>query len=142
MKSIKTYLAIILAILTFASCKKQTYLDLSGTYIIKSGESSSIPKDRNLITVTASDFADSRCPINADCVWQGVGTLKIKFNDDHKEQNIELCIGACEIVSKSKSQDITLNNINYTIELTELSPYPGTGTSSSIKQATIILKRK
>jgi len=142
MKSIKTYLFILLAFFAFISCKKQTSSDLSGTYVIKSGQSLSIPKNRNLATLTASDFADSRCPTNAICVWEGVGTGKFKFKDDSKEQVIELCLGGCAVVSKSKTQDITLNNINYTIELIELSPYPGTGTANSTKKATIVLKRK
>ncbi len=142
MKSFKTYLIILLATFTLISCEKQTGLDLSGTYIIKSGESLPIPKDKNLVSLTASDFADSRCPINANCVWQGVGTVKIKFKDTHKEQTIELCIGACEVVSKSKTHDIILNNVSYTLELSELSPYPGVSNYNEFAKATIILKRK
>ncbi|TCC89469.1 hypothetical protein EZ428_17410 [Pedobacter frigiditerrae] len=142
MKLIKTYLVMLLAALTFIGCKKQTSLDLSGTYTIKSSAKLFIPKNRNIATLTASDFADSRCPANAICVWEGVGTVKIKFKDEVKEQTIELCTGGCAVVSKSKAQDITLNNLNYTVELTELSPYPGTGTANSTKKATIVIKRK
>lgn len=142
MKLIRTYLIILLTILTFIGCKKQIGLDLSGTYTIKSGERLSIPQNGNMASVTASDFADSRCPINSDCVWAGTGTITIKFKDANKEQTIALCIGACTVVSKPKIQDIVLNNVNYTLELIELSPYPGSGTSNQIAKATIVLKRK
>ena len=145
MKSFKFYsLIALIACISFGylGCKKQTDLDLSGTYILKSGQSLSIPTNRNLASLTAAELTDSRCPANAICVWEGIGTGKFIFKDNTKEQTIELCIGACAVVSKPKTPEIILNSITYTVELTSLNPFPGTGTANETVKATILLKKK
>jgi len=140
-KLILTSIAFILTALVFVqACKKGNAIDLSGTYTISAGENLHIPENRNTVTISASNFADSRCPINADCVWAGVATGSFTFKDSSKEQEIELCLGACEVVSKPKTQDITLNGVAYTLELKDFTPYPGT-TKENMK-ATIVLTKK
>ncbi|RZL46854.1 MAG: hypothetical protein EOP00_13725 [Pedobacter sp.] len=119
---------------------RQISINLSGTYTLSSGESLLIPKNRNLATIKAADLEDSRCPINALCTWEGVATGKFTFKDNSKEQTVELCLGACAIVSKPKTQELTLNGNLYTIELSNLSPYPGT--TKENRKATIILTKK
>lgn len=141
MKSIQTYV-MLLAIVSFIGCKKQTDIDLSGSYTIKSGETLLLPKNRKGAMLTASEFTDSRCPSNAICVWEGVGTGKFKFNDNIGAQTLELCIGACAVVSKPKTQEIILNNITYKVELAALNPYPGESAKNATIKATLILTRK
>lgn len=140
-KLILSSIALILTVLVFVqACKKGNAVDLSGTYTISAGENLHIPENRNTATISASNFADSRCPINADCVWAGVAIGNFTFKDNANEQTIELCLGACDVVKKNKTQDISLNGINYTLELTEVTPYPGTTKENS--KATIVLKKK
>lgn len=140
-KLILTSIAFILTVLVFVqACKKGNAVDLSGTYTINSGENLHIPENKNDATISASNFADSRCPINADCVWAGVATGNFTLKDKTNEQTIELCLGACDVVKKPKTQNITLNGVIYTIELTEVTPYPGTTKEKS--KATIVLKKK
>ena len=71
-------------------------------------------------------IADSRCPMNARCVWQGEATVKLSLQ-----------IGANE---KQAFKLSTLNNpptfrndttiSGYKIQLLKLSPYPGDGSNN------------
>jgi hypothetical protein len=139
-KLILSFIAVVLTVMVFVqACKKDKQVQLHGTHSIGLGEKIQISVNGNTVTLTASNFNDSRCPINALCVWAGVATGSFTFKDSSKEQTVELCLGACEVVSKPKKQAIILNETNYTVELTEFTPYPGT-TKENIK-ATIVLTK-
>lgn len=142
----KTVLLSIVLMLTmllfFQACDKTSETNFVGTHMLEKNKAKETIAEGNKIWIEAKEFTDSRCPINVDCVWAGVATAKISFKDDTKEQTIELCLGACDVVSKPKMQEITIKNIDYTVELSDLSPYPKLGDKPDNSKATLIIKKK
>lgn len=146
MKTTKNILLGIVVILTFLlffqACEKTNALDFSGKYVIKVGETKNVPQNTNLATLTFQEYTDSRCPANAQCVWQGVAQAKFKLKTDQNEQLIELCLGACDVISKNTNQEFTVNGVIYTVKFIELTPYPGTGNANEKAEATIVVQKK
>jgi hypothetical protein len=128
-KKTKTVLLGIITLLSFLvfiqACEKSTAVTENTITLQEDQPKSAVIKGKN-ISITATNFTDSRCPINADCVWQGYAMVKINFKDDTKEQNINMCIGGCEIVSVNLPNTIVLNDKTYDIKLSDVTPYPTT----------------
>ncbi len=79
-KSILLGVAVLLTFLVFfQACEKSDSKGLIGTLILPVNETKTVSQQGKSIAVTASDFKDSRCPINADCIWQGYASVKITF---------------------------------------------------------------
>ena len=47
------------------------------------------------VTLNVDNIADSRCPMNANCIWLGNATVKFSLKNDTQTQTGELCIGQC-----------------------------------------------
>jgi hypothetical protein len=63
---------------------------------------------------------DSRCPINANCVWQGVAVARFTLHLNDGSHTLEL---ATNEVLPNTTRDTTIKG--YTITFKNLSPYPG-----------------
>ncbi len=127
-KQTKTILRSVIALLVILvfvqACEKPDAKSLIGTIILTDKETQSVVHQGKNISITASDFKDSRCPINAQCVWQGYATVKLTFKDDVKEQDLTLCTGGCSVLSIPLPETITLNGKTFKIKLEEITPYP------------------
>jgi len=71
--------------------------------------------DKQIAIRFANLMQDSRCPINATCVWQGTSIIGVSLNDNEKD------IIPLEI-NKPVQREIMDGLWN--IELTELAPHP------------------
>lgn len=80
--------------------------------------------------------SDSRCPINAECIWEGNATLKFIVTISDTEHKIVLNTNG----ASSFSSDTILQA--YNIALTDLKPYPSTDLRIEQEEyeATIIVK--
>ncbi|MFA6277801.1 MAG: hypothetical protein WC622_13695 [Pedobacter sp.] len=147
MKTIKKT-AFIICLLTaftlvYVSCKKDSLLDLSGTYTIKSGETLNLSKGGGRASLTIEELTDTRCPINALCVTGGYASGKFKFKDNFKTQTVELCLnGMCATETSQAEQKVTLNGITYSVTFTDLTPFPTYPAQNKVATATLMLKRK
>ncbi len=146
MKTTKNILLGIVAILTllliFQACEKTNTIDFSGKYVIKVGETISVPQNSKLALLTFQEYTDSRCPINVNCVWEGAAQGKFKLKTEQNEQTIELCLGGCNVISKPTLQEFNVNGVTYTVKLIELTPYPGSSQANEIAEATILVQKK
>lgn len=74
------------------------------------------------VSVKVTKIEDSRCPKNVVCVWAGM--VKVYFsiteNNVTKEASVEL------YTDKEPKTTVELNGTTYSIEVTEVSPYPAT----------------
>ncbi|MES2653659.1 MAG: hypothetical protein V4663_18110 [Bacteroidota bacterium] len=135
-KQTKTILLGVIVLLTFLvffqACEKPGSKNLVGTLVLPVNETKTVVHQGKSISITASDFKESRCPINVDCVWQGYASVKITFKDDVKEQDLVLCLGACTVVGVPLIETVILNGTTYKIKLEEITPYP---TQDKIKPA-------
>ena len=129
-KQIKIVLRGVIILLTllvfFQACEKSDSTDLMGSLTLSANETKNVAHQGKNITITASDFNDSRCPPNANCIWEGYASVKITFKDDVKTQDIVLCLGGCNIVTIPVIDKVTLNGTTYKIKLEEITPYPTT----------------
>ena len=62
---------------------------------------------------------DSRCPVNAMCIWEGVAKASFTFDDGQQTHRIRL---ATSEVPGPETPDTTING--YKIELLNIEPYP------------------
>ncbi|RZK52619.1 MAG: hypothetical protein EOO87_14810 [Pedobacter sp.] len=133
---------LMLSILTFVqACKKTSFGTVEGSYNLHANETINLPKN-SANTLAVSDFADSRCPIDVQCVWAGTATLKIAITANGNTQNLELCKGGCNVTKQATIQEFTLNDVAYTIELADMKPYPSTAKTTIKQVAEIVIKRK
>ncbi|SFG74364.1 hypothetical protein [Pedobacter insulae] len=145
-KKIKT---ILLGVIVFLSClifiqacEKSGSLGSAETLLLTENETKTAAFEGEKIAITATNFTDSRCPVNADCVWSGYAMLKVNFKEENKEQDITMCIGACEILSVNLPNTIILNGKTYKIKLQEVTPYPTLNKSvSEPSKAKIIITK-
>lgn len=74
------------------------------------------------IRVCFDSLSDSRCPANANCIWQGIatGTFNVRIN----QQSHHIKLSTPEL-QPGFSKDTTLGIYHFT--LTGVMPYPGTG---------------
>jgi hypothetical protein len=71
-----------------------------------------------------SVITDSRCPANANCVWQGYAAAQFTLRT--AQGNFPFALATTEHPSIDYSQDTVISGIR--IRFTDLRPYPGTGT--------------
>ncbi len=124
-KTILLGIIVLLSCLIFIqACEKSNTTGVGDSITLPENVTKTVTVQGKTISATATNFTDSRCPINADCVWQGYAMVKVNFKDETKEQDINMCIGACEILSVNLPKTIVLNGKTYKIKLTEVTPYP------------------
>jgi hypothetical protein len=78
---------------------------------------------------------DSRCPIGAMCIWQGVAELRFSFTVNDSRQDITLA--TLNIPGMYRS-DTTL--MGYKVELLSVTPYPQINVSRNISDYRAELK--
>lgn len=73
-------------------------------------------------------ISDSRCPANAECVWQGESTVKLSLHSAGVQQSFKLSTFSNPPTFRS---DTTISG--YKIKLLSVSPYPGLSQQSPYK---------
>ncbi|RZJ79547.1 MAG: hypothetical protein EOO47_10465 [Flavobacterium sp.] len=135
-------IVLMLSMLTFAhACKKTANYTVEGNYNLRAEQTVSLVEGSKN-TLTASNFADSRCPINVDCVWEGTASIKVAITIDGKTENLELCKGGCNVTKQATQHEFSINGIDYTIELADLTPYPDLPKTSTEQTAKLLIKKK
>ena len=118
MAALIKYLALLVAIATVA-CLNPTSPDavLGKPFELKAGETALL-SDGARIQFTAVS-GDSRCPMDAQCVWAGDATVAISVSRSGKPA------AACELHTQQSGSQISCGD--YVIRLTALAPYPRSG---------------
>lgn len=128
-------IAFLITIAATFSCKKGKS-DLSGTYQLKELVPINITIEQQKLTVTASNINDSRCPANSQCIWEGFAAtdLSLKFSET-ETKTFKLCTGGCNVVKLPTQEVITLNGIDYQVQLKDVV----ISTTSNQKSAVVTL---
>jgi hypothetical protein len=72
---------------------------------------------------------DSRCPINALCIWEGDGVASFKLTD--------LSTGATQTLELHTNQSVGTDSVKLagiTVRMLELNPFPGTVDASKLPE--------
>jgi hypothetical protein len=86
------------------------------------------------LSLCVDSIADSRCPVNVNCIWGGTAITKFSFTKNGQVNNIALAIPAFA----SYQQQITI--AGYTIQLLDVYPFPQWGVTPSANERKIKLE--
>ena len=119
MKNLKIFGVLILSILAIGSCTKDKIINESGFdfgigFDLKFEELGLAEKEDLSIKVV-DVLEDSRCPINALCVWEGQIKLELEINYNNT-------ITKKEIINR-QGKDLPLEFENFIFTLTSVGPY-------------------
>ncbi|GAB2560156.1 hypothetical protein [Spirosoma aerophilum] len=91
------------------------------------------------VIVRVDSIQDSRCPVNAYCIWAGQAKVKLLLKKDSDSTAVRLSLGADPGSSNKRpdSTTVSLKSENYKVILREVNPFPGT-TSSTQPQTAIV----
>lgn len=84
------------------------------------------------VTVKVDSLADSRCPINAICIWGGNVVLRAVLTKDTDTKSVRLVLGTDPTNPTNKRPDSTgvvLGGTTYKVVLRDVTPYPGSATN-------------
>lgn len=111
-------------------------------FAVRLGEKVKIIDDRNhVLFVSLVEIDESRCPSDAFCIQPGRVLTKLVIEDSRNSQfSTLLCLGDCS-PSITQMRSFVLYNIEYTLILREVNPYPETGNPDNVKTAVVKLFR-
>lgn len=111
---------------------KQAYSEKTLTIDLNKCENFTFGNDQ--LTLCVDSIADSRCPINVNCIWGGTAITKFSFTKNGQVNHIALAIPAFA----SYQQQITI--AGYTIQLINVYPYPEVGVTVPTDQRKVKLE--
>lgn len=145
MKLFKTTILLLLISIIAFSCERDSYITsgvdiekdlnkVSDSLIVKIKYSEEVKLSKNLALKFDALLEDSRCPINAMCIWAGRAKIMLFVKDGDGGKFMELNTAA------GINHDVY---DKYDFRLQNLSPYPDTTVPFDIKAyvAEIVIKR-
>ncbi|MBD2755593.1 hypothetical protein [Spirosoma validum] len=103
--------------------------------VLTANQSTRIGQD---VAVQVTSIQDSRCPANALCIRYGSAKVGFILANDNEQQTGDLCLGECGKGLKDKDTTaVQLSGTTYRVVLSEIRPYPGTG-SPDVKPEAVI----
>lgn len=140
----KTTFLALLTSCTLLACKKdQPEPSLNQAFEVQLNQPTSLATSGGALSITLTDAQDSRCPLNAYCIWAGYAAVTLQLKDASAvAQTARLSL--LNKPSPEYSRDsvaVTLNQHDYWLRLLDLKPYPSTtGGSSQPPTATLRLR--
>ena len=124
---LRRILSILFILAFFISCNKDEpeWVPINSTFILELNEQVKVIENNNrALYVSVVEIEDSRCPSDLVCVRAGEASVKVIIEDTRNSQfNTLLCIGDCSPSIKD-IRSFVFYNIEYTIQLIEVNPYP------------------
>jgi hypothetical protein len=131
-------------LLLASTCKKDT---LSNPENVQLNTSFEVPLNGNIfidsesIELSVNEITDVRCPVDVQCFWAGNAKVELSMEAGNTGKQLSLCIGQCDTrYQKTDTVGVEHQDKSYNLILTEVKPYPGTG--SGKKSAVFILQSR
>jgi len=130
-----------------SSCSKDSVEGMSTSdfgipFELSPDESVILPKNKKEVMISLVSLKDSRCPADVQCIWAGNAGIKIRISSGTGlVDSTELCLGQCD--TKFKTADtaiLRLRDLNYSVVLKSIDPYPGKGNAEN-KKAILLVKK-
>lgn|GEM_PF-582953 len=112
-------------LLLMSSCKTQTSQTetttvTNNTIIIGINKTAKIPNSK--ISLEFKNISeDSRCPVDANCVWEGIAIVSIEGISGNNQTNFQ--VGTRNFIPKNVTKSFSFSG--YTFILVDLKPQPG-----------------
>ncbi len=108
--------------------------NLNDTISLNMNDLAICEQNHNLFIQFDTVFSDSRCPIDADCIWEGNAEVGFSLTLSKQLEKIKLN------TNPKNGTKVTFEN--YEINLIELNPYPGSENAENIPVSSkIIIKQ-
>lgn len=122
-----TSIIISILLLSFSGCKKEK-TDSNENYIAINQCKSFTRNEQKITCCLDSIIEDSRCPINAVCIWEGRAVVRFKVSTQNTVHTISLATNKFTPYPR----DTTL--VGFNIELVNLIPQPEVNKSFNYKE--------
>lgn len=143
-KFLKTiFFASSILIMSNSSCTKEeiegaNFVSLNKNFELALNEKAVVEKK---LVINLTNIADSRCPLDVQCVWAGNVTVGLTVSDfNSNKQEINLCKGDCSSTNLNDSAIVNIDNSKYTVILKEVNPLPKTKNSAEKKVTVLVTK--
>lgn len=121
----KKIIVFVLAIGTLVACsKKEAGPKMMPLENLAYRQETSFSISGHDLRIDLNEVADSRCPINADCIWAGKVDLKFVVSDGTYKEDVEIVFGDGQ--KNSGTASFSLNGQLYELKVSEVLPYPET----------------
>lgn len=126
---------LILGALLFSACKSSETTP-SDSISIGLHQSGRLGSD---VVVRADSIEDSRCPLNATCIWAGQAKVKLLLSKNSDSTAVRLSLGADpgSMNKRPDSTTVSLKNETYKVILREVNPFPGSTTTTKPQTAVV-----
>ena len=145
----KTNLLILLMSAGLVACKKDA---LTNEVAAVTGQSFDLPTQRTAtlptsstpVSVTLTAVNDSRCPIGVQCFLAGYATVEVELRDAAPAAQIARISLHTKTIPgyTADSVQVTLNQRSYSLQLLDVTPYPGVENGNPTKIATLRLRAR
>ena len=125
-----------------AACKKdQPGPSLNQTFELPLHQTATLATGSSPLRITLTNVQDSRCPINAFCIWAGYAAVTLELKDAAAApQTARISLHYKDLSQYSAdSVAVTLNQQDYWLRLLDVTPYPST-TGGSSQPPTAVLR--
>lgn len=135
---------ILFIIIVYSGCNHEepAVVRINNWFALGMGEKVKIIDDQNhVLFVSLVEIDETRCPTDAFCIQPGRVLIKVVVEDTRNSQfSTLLCLGDCS-PSITNLKSFVFYNIEYTLDLKEVNPYPEAGNSDIEKTAVLKLFR-
>ena len=119
----------------FVACTK-TNLTPSQSFKISENENFNLNYDSKSGSIEITKIEESRCPANANCVRAGEAIVFFTMElGDQRLTDQQLCVQCESSLEIPEEISFEVNNINYTLKLLDVTPFPTTDNTNETKQA-------
>jgi hypothetical protein len=123
----KKIIVFVLAISAFVACSKKEAAQPEAMAKLEGlayRQETSVKISGHDLRVDLNEVLDSRCPMNANCVWAGKVELKFVISDGTYKEDVEIVFGDGE--KNSGQATFSLGGQLYELKVSEVLPYPET----------------
>ena len=103
----------------------------SETTIVSAKTQSELKSAGEDLKVQLISVEDSRCPLNANCIWVGSANLKFKVSDGDADMEVHVVFSADKKISGT--QEFKLDGQTYVLAVAEVLPYPETSKTPTLE---------
>jgi hypothetical protein len=117
----KTFYLIPVLVTLLISCAKNTVMQQQQYPFVEINQCAQTTINNTSINICFDSLiSDSRCPINAICVWQGEATVQFSMTVNGQQQTFKL--STADMLPQFRN-DTTV--FGYHVRLVDVKPYPG-----------------
>lgn len=97
------------------------------------------------VMVQVDSIQDSRCPLNAYCIWAGQAKVRLQVSKNQDAKTLQLALGPDpngSYKNRLDSTTVVLSHEAYKVILKSVTPYPGSANPGQLQKAEVEVTRQ